>query len=158
MLWNCLEEDVYLYRPNARWGGEFERLKTLQGPLLEIIAENGLVSGSENLKNCQTAPISPHVVWEGFKKNTPSSSKKNSSIFSYQTRLELQTGLASLVKLNDETKKNCFLAANTQDRDKKYPMCTILLYFWFCGPIFLLEVLDILFSHMVSWILSNTNR
>ncbi len=27
------------------------------------------------LKNCQTAPTSPHVVWEGFKKNSPSSSK-----------------------------------------------------------------------------------
>ncbi len=26
-------------------------------------------------KNCQTAPTSPHVVWEGFKKNYPSSSK-----------------------------------------------------------------------------------
>ncbi len=29
-------------------------------------------------KNCQTSPISPHVVREGFKKT-------NSSIFSYQT-------------------------------------------------------------------------
>ncbi len=26
-------------------------------------------------KNCQTSLISPHVVWEGFKKNSPSSSK-----------------------------------------------------------------------------------
>ncbi len=27
------------------------------------------ISGSENLlKNCQTAPTSSHVVWEGFKK------------------------------------------------------------------------------------------
>ncbi len=34
----------------------------------------------------------------------------------------------------------------------------ILLYFWCCEPIFLLEVLDILFRHMTSWILSNTNR
>ncbi len=25
-------------------------------------------------KNCQTVPTSPHVVWEGFKKNSPSSS------------------------------------------------------------------------------------
>ncbi len=31
-------------------------------------------------KNCQTVPTSPHVVWEGFKKNSPSSSKTNSSI------------------------------------------------------------------------------
>ncbi len=32
--------------------------------------------GQKTLKrNCQKAPISPHVVWEGFKKNSPSSSK-----------------------------------------------------------------------------------
>ncbi len=66
---------------------------------------------------------------------------------------------------SDETKKNYFLAANTQDgfgehRDKKYPMCTMKYsaVFLCCGPIFLLEVLDILFRHMASWILSNTNR
>ncbi len=28
-------------------------------------------------KNGQTAPTSAHVVWEGFKKNSPSSSKNN---------------------------------------------------------------------------------
>ncbi len=86
------------------------------------IAENTWVSGSENLKkNCQTAPTSPHVVWEDFKKNYPGSSKTNSSIFSYQTRLELQMALWS-----EETKIISFLAANTQDgfgehRDKSTP-------------------------------------
>ncbi len=35
MLKICQEEDVCLYRPNARWGGEFEWLKTLQGSQLE---------------------------------------------------------------------------------------------------------------------------
>ncbi len=35
MLWICLEEDMLLYRPNARWEGEFEWPKTLQGPQLE---------------------------------------------------------------------------------------------------------------------------
>ncbi len=54
--------------------------------------------------------------------------KTNSSIFSYQTRLELQTGLASIVKKNNIYKT--FLAANTQDgfgehMDKQYPMCKI---------------------------------
>ncbi len=34
----------------------------------------------------------------------------------------------------------------------------ILLYVWCCGPKFLLEVLDILFRHIASWILSNTNK
>ncbi len=48
-------------------------------------------------------------------------------IFSYQTQLELQMGLASMVRWD---KKIIFLAANTQDgfgehRDKKYPMCTM---------------------------------
>ncbi len=94
--------------------------------------------------------------------------KTISSIFSCQTRPELQMGLASMVRWN---KKMSFLAANTQDRfsehrEKKYPSlihCTpcvqwiILLYFWCCESIFLLEVLDILFRHMASWILSNTN-
>ncbi len=95
MLLNCLEEDLRLYRPNARWGGEFEWLKTLQGPQLRI-AENSWVS--ENLKkNNQTASTSPHVVWEGFNKNKE---KTNSSILSYQTRLELQMGLASMVRWN----------------------------------------------------------
>ncbi len=43
------------------------------------IAENSWVSGSENLKKKkrQTAPTSPHVVREGFKKNSPYSSKNN---------------------------------------------------------------------------------
>ncbi len=41
------------------------------------IAENSWVSGSENLKiNCQTAPTSPNVVWEGFKKNSPQLNQK----------------------------------------------------------------------------------
>ncbi len=53
--------------------------------------------------------------------------KTNSSLFSNQARLELQMGLASMVRWN---KKISFLAANTQDgfgehRDKKYPMCTM---------------------------------
>ncbi len=50
MLKTCLEEDVCLYRPNARWGGEFDWLKTPQGP-------------------------SPHDIREGFKENSPYSSE-----------------------------------------------------------------------------------
>ncbi len=72
------------------------------------------------------------------------------------------TGFYGQMKL----KKNCFLAANTQDgfgehRDKKYPLSTIKYTPVFCdcyGPIFLLEFLDILFRHMALWIISNTNR
>ncbi len=84
---------------------------------------SGFIFVSLLKKNCQTKPTSPHVVWEGFKKNYRSSSKKNSSKFSCQTQLELQMGLASMVRWN---KKMSFLAANTKDgfgehRDKKVP-------------------------------------
>ncbi len=55
--------------------------------------------------------------------------------------------------------KNSFLAANTEDgfcehRDKK---STHVYNETYCC-IFDVEVLDILFRHMASWILSNTNR
>jgi len=55
--------------------------------------------------------------------------KTNSSQFSCQTRLELQTEQGAVVRLNKQT-KNSFLVANTLDgfgaqKDKKYPMCTI---------------------------------
>ncbi len=68
---------------------------TTAGDLLKIVGSRG----QKILKtNCQTTSTSPHVVWEGFKKKYSSSSKTNSSIFSYQTRLELQMGLASMVR------------------------------------------------------------
>ncbi len=42
------------------------------------IAEKRLSFGIRKpKKNCQTAPTSPHVVQEGFKKNSPHSSKNN---------------------------------------------------------------------------------
>ncbi len=64
----------------------------------------------QSQKNYKTAPTS-HVVWEGFKKERQKKKKKknikkikcfhqktNSSIFSYQTQLELQIALASIVR------------------------------------------------------------
>ncbi len=78
-------------------------------------------------KNCQTVPTSPHVVWEGFKKNSPSSSKNKLQHIqlSDMTVTSNGTGVYGQMKL-----KMSFLAANTQDgfgahRDKKYPMCTM---------------------------------
>ncbi len=44
--------------------------------------------------------------------------KTNSSIFSYQTRLELQMELASMVRWNSQDGFGAH-------RDKKYPMCTM---------------------------------
>ncbi len=44
------------------------------GELQKIVESRG----QKTLKrNCQTAPTSPHVVREGFKKNSPQSSKNN---------------------------------------------------------------------------------
>ncbi len=75
MLLNCLEEDVCLYcYPNARREGEFEWLKTprtIAGELQKIVESRG----QKTEKKGQTAPTSPHVVWEGFKKYSYSSSK-----------------------------------------------------------------------------------
>ncbi len=72
MLRNSVEKNVCLYRPNARWGEEFEWLKTLQGPQLENFRTLLSLGVRKPLRNGQT---SPHVVWEGFNKNYPSSSK-----------------------------------------------------------------------------------
>ncbi len=127
------------------------------------ISENSWVSGAENQKkNCQTAPTSPHVVWEGFKKNSPHSSKNNLQHIqlSDTTGTSNGTGFYGQMKL-----KMSFLAANTQDgfgahRDKKYPMCTmkytaVFFMLWAYisagGP-------GHWFRHMASWILSHTNR
>ncbi len=111
-------------------------------------------SGSENLKIIVKQHLHHQMMFGRVSRKIILALPKQSSIFSYQTRLELQTGLASLVRWN---KKNSFLAANTQDGfgehgDKKYPCVqwNILLYFLYCGPIFLLVVLDILFRHMTS--------
>ncbi len=75
--------------------GEEER--TIAGELQKIVESWG--QKTLYTLNCQTAPTSPHVVWEGFKKkNLLAHTKTNSRIFSYQTRLEVQMGLASMVR------------------------------------------------------------
>ncbi len=47
--------------------------RTTAGEFLKIIES----LGQKTLKNSQTAPTSPHVLWEGFKKNYTFSSKNN---------------------------------------------------------------------------------
>ncbi len=44
--------------------------RTTAGELQKIVESRGQKTLK---KNCQTAPTSPHVVWEGFKKKSPSS-------------------------------------------------------------------------------------
>ncbi len=78
-------------------------------------------------KNCQTVPTSPHVVWEGFKKNSPSSSKNNLQHIqlSDMTVTSNGTGFYAQMKLKNEL----FISKHSRwvwcNRDKKYPMCTI---------------------------------
>ncbi len=77
--------------------------RTTAGELQKIVESRGQKTLK---KNNQTAPTSPHVVWEGFKTKKKKNIKKRkcfhqktiSSIFSYQTRLELEMGLASMVR------------------------------------------------------------
>ncbi len=96
--------------------------RTTAGELQKIVESRGQKTLK---KNYQTAPISPHVVREGFKKNSPQSSKNKLQHIQLSDVTKWDWLLWS-----DETKKMSFLAANTQDgfgehRDKKYPMCTM---------------------------------
>ncbi len=60
--------------------------RTTAGELQKIVESRG----QKTLKKGQTAPTSPHVVREGFKKNSPHSSKNNLQ--------HIQMGLASMVR------------------------------------------------------------
>ncbi len=97
------------------------------------IAENSWVSGSENLKIVKQHLHHLMLFWEGFKKNDPSSSKNKWS------QMKLKTSFLQ------QTLKMCLV--NTGIKSTPCVQLNILLYFWCCGPIFLLEVLDILFRH-----------
>ncbi len=66
MLWICLEEDVCLYRPNARWGGEFEWLKTLQGPQLENCRKRLSFGVRKPLQNLSNSPYITTCCLGGF--------------------------------------------------------------------------------------------
>ncbi len=96
MLWNCLEEDVCLYRPDEWWEGEFERAKdspsTTAGELQKIVESRG----QKTLKLWNSTYISTCCLGGFQEKIIQAHPKTNSSIFSYQTRLELQMGLASV--------------------------------------------------------------
>ncbi len=68
-----------------------------------------------------SAPTSSHVVWEGFKKNDPSSSKNKLQHIqlSDTTGTAKGTGFYGQMKLNNE-----FFSKHSR-WDKKYPMCTM---------------------------------
>ncbi len=68
--------------------------RTTAGELQKIVESRGQKNLTKNGKHHLHHLI---VVWEGFKKNYPRSSK-NKLLFIYQTRLELQMGLAFIVR------------------------------------------------------------
>ncbi len=84
--------------------------RTTAGELQKIVESRGQKTFKN--KNGQTPPTSPHVVWESFKKNSPSSSKNKLQHIqlSDMTGTSNGTGFYGQMKL-----KNSFLAANTQD-------------------------------------------
>ncbi len=128
MLRNRLEENMCLYRPNAWWEGEFEWINTLQGPQLENCRKEWSLRVRNPLKQFSNSLYITTCCLGGFQENIIlARPKTNSSIFSNQTRLELN---GDWILWSNETKTMSFLAANTQDgfgehRDKKYPMCTM---------------------------------
>jgi len=105
----------------------------------------------------KTAPTSPHVVWEGFKKNPLHSSKTKLQHIqsSNTTRTSKESGFYGQIRL-----KNIFLAANPPDgfggnRDKKYPLPTVKYtteslmlwpYFFDGGPRHLVQIHGIMDS------------
>ncbi len=105
------------------------------------IAESSWILVSESLKkNHIKQPLHHHMLFKWVSRKILLTHPKTiSSIFSCQTRLELQTALASMVRWNIE---KIFLAANPPDgfganRDKKYPMPTVKytagsLMLWAC--------------------------
>ncbi len=108
--------------------------RTTAGDLLRLVESWG--QKPKNYIN-QTSPTSP-CCSGGFQENKLlAHPKTNSSIFSCQTRLELQA-LASMLRWNNE---KSFLSANPPDefstnRDKKYHMSTVKYtagsWFWAC--------------------------
>ncbi len=71
--------------------------RTTAGELQKIVESQGQKTF---LKKCQTAPTSPHVVWEGFKKNSPHSSSPAYSVIRHDWNFKWDWLLWS-----DETKK-----------------------------------------------------
>ncbi len=76
ILRNCLEEDVCLYRPNARWEGEFEWLKTLQGPQLESCGERLHFAKYTLL----IRPMKAHTRWNALYKELFSGVNKRNTL------------------------------------------------------------------------------
>ncbi len=145
-----------LYRPNAPWGGELEWQRLSKDHSWRI-AEISWVLGSESLKKKSNIPYITTCCSEGFKKNSPSSSKNKIQHIQLSDTTGTSNGTGFYVRLNW---KKSFLAANPPDRfstnrDKKYPMPTVTytagsLMLWACfsagGPGYLVQIHGIMDS------------
>ncbi len=99
--------------------------RTTAGELQKIVESRGQKTFKEIFKQ----HLHHHVLFGRVSRKMILPHPKTYSIFSYQTRLELQTGCYGQIK-----QKMSFLAANTQDvigehRDKKY-ILTVFLMLW----------------------------
>ncbi len=73
--------------------------RTTAGELQKIVESRGQKTFSKKIKQ----PLHHHVLFgRASRKNILAHPKITSSIFSYQTRLELQMGLASMVRSNQK--------------------------------------------------------
>ncbi len=110
MLWNCLEEDVCLYRPNAQWDGEFERLKTLQEPQLENYRKELSLGVRKPFQKLSNSTYATTCCLGGFQEKYPSSSKNKLQ----HIQLSDTTGTSNGTGFYGQMKqKRSFLAANT---------------------------------------------
>ncbi len=157
MWWICLKKDVCLYRPNGWWEGEFE--SPLQVTQLDNCRERlsfGVRKLFFKLSNCPYTCCSVGFQ-EKWSLLIPNETPANSVI-----RNDWNIKWDWLQWSDHETKKcskhSRWVWCTQGQKSTSCVQLNKLLYFCCCGPIFLLEVLDILFRHMASWILSNTNR
>ncbi len=94
---------------------------------------------AETLKNIyQTAPTSPHVVWEGFKINNPSSfkNKLQHMQLSDTTGTSNRIGFYSQMKQKKEHFGTLNGLVNTGIQSTSCVQWNMLLYFWCCGLYF----------------------
>ncbi len=94
-----------LYRPNAQWEGEFEWPKTLQGSQLENCRKRLRFGVRKPLKKLSNSTYITTCCLRGLqeiksRKENAFTKKTIFSMFSCQTWLELQMGLASMVRCN----------------------------------------------------------
>jgi len=155
MLWFCQEEDVCLNY--ALMDGEDE---SLSGQRLFKDPRWRIAERSENLKKKMIKqPLHPHMLFGRVSRKILLAPPKTTVAYSVARHDWIFKRDRILWSVKTKQK---WLFGIKPSRFEEYPMTTVKYtvgsYMLWCGPIYLLEVLDILFRYMVSWILSSTNR